>query len=346
MAAPASSFRAPEVTTSLDLGFELTNLCNLHCTHCIRGSHQPELDHLDLDLFERVVDESRTLFDHVEVVFTGGEPLASELFAMAVAKLAERGIDYRFVTNGWLVPRQLPTLLAHQPRLVRVSLSGAHPATHDAQRGRGSFRRALVAAAVLLTRDIRVDFGFLVNRRSRAEIGEAIALAEQLGMATLHVTLAQPTPETVLDGTDLAPDEWRDVTRDVRALAASSRVRVTLDYGVEMPLAERHPCHAMSLRQLYVDARGRASFCCQLSRYGSGDDPVHGDLRTEALAAIVDRAATTYAEFQSETLRLHTIGRWDALDDFPCLSCARRHGKTGFLAAASDHPWAALARRS
>ncbi len=102
----------------------------------------------------------------------------------------------------------------------------------------------------------------------------------------------------------------------------------------------------MSLRQLYVDARGRASFCCQLSRYGTGDDPVHGDLRAEPLAAILERAAATYAAFQAETLRLHTIGQWDALDDFPCLSCARRHGKTGFLNAVPDHPWAALARRS
>jgi MoaA/NifB/PqqE/SkfB family radical SAM enzyme len=227
-----------------------------------------------------------------------------------------------------------------------VSLSGARAATHDTQRGRGSFRRALVGAAVLLTRDIRVDFGFLVNRRSRAEIADAIALAEQLGMATLHVTLSQPTPETVLDGTDLSPDEWRAVTREVRALAASSRVRVTIDYGVEMPLAERRTCDAMSLRQLYVDARGRASFCCQLSRYGTGDDPVHGDLRAEPLAAILDRASTTYAAFQAETLRLHTIGEWDELDDFPCLSCARRHGKTGFVAAAPDHPWVGLARRS
>ena len=48
----------------MDIGFELSNLCNLHCTHCIRGSHQPVLEHLDFSLrpaegpVENVVIES------------------------------------------------------------------------------------------------------------------------------------------------------------------------------------------------------------------------------------------------------------------------------------------------
>lgn len=337
---------AERVRSILDLGFELTNLCNLHCTHCIRGSHQEELDHLDLPFLERVIDEARVAFEQLEVVFTGGEPLAAEIFPSAVELLARRGLPYRFVTNGWLVPRHMPTLLAHRPTLVRMSLSGASWETHDAQRGRGSFRRALVGAAVLLSRRIRTDFAFLVNRHSQGEIAEAVGLAEQLGMSVIHFTLPQPTPETAIDGSDLSPAEWHEATDRIRHLAKTSRVRVALDYGIHMPLAERNVCDAMSLRQLYIDAKGRASFCCQLSRYGRGEDPVHGDLRTEALATILERASATYAAFQAETLRLHSIGQWDEVDDFPCLSCARRHGKTGFLADFPEHPWAALARRS
>ena len=128
----------------MDLGFELSNLCNLHCTHCIRGSHQSTIDHLDLALMRRALDEAIDLFDSVEVVLTGGEPLASDMFADVVREIARRELSYRFVTNGWLVPRHLSLLQAHPPRFVRVSLSGATEKTHDRQRGRGSFRKALL----------------------------------------------------------------------------------------------------------------------------------------------------------------------------------------------------------
>jgi MoaA/NifB/PqqE/SkfB family radical SAM enzyme len=329
----------------MDLGFELSNLCNLHCTHCIRGSHQASIEHLDLALIRRVLDEAMGLFDSVEVVFTGGEPLASELFPDVVRELAQRGLSYRFVTNGWLVPRHLPVLQSHPPRFVRVSLSGATEETHDEQRGRGGFRRALLGAASLLSRGMAAELSLLLTRRSRSEIEEAIALAAGLGARALHLTLMQPTRETAVDGTDLSPDEWRAIVYEVNAIAPHAAVPVVLDYGGPMPVP-RDRCNTLASRQMYVDARGCVPFCCQLSRYGDGGEQILGDLRSESLATIVARASVTYDAFHTETGRLHQIGKLDALDDFPCMSCARRHGQTRFLAAFPAHPWAQLAHAS
>jgi MoaA/NifB/PqqE/SkfB family radical SAM enzyme len=334
---------APPLRRALDIGFELTNLCNLHCTHCIRGSHQEHLEHLDLSLIERVLDEARLRFSPLAVVFTGGEPLAADLFPAAVAAVSMRAIPYRFVTNGWLIPRHVPLLLEHPPSYVRISLSGASAATHDAQRGRGSFRRALLAAAVLLSRGIRAEVSMLVTRESRGELRDAVKLAGDLGLPACHFMLPQPTPETALEGSDLAPAEWDAVAAEVRALAEHSALPVILDYGTSDALPRR-ACRTMTARQLYIDARGRVPFCCQLSRYGTGADPIIGDLTTESLADVFARAETTYADFGAETTRLHQIGRTDALDAYPCLSCARRHGKTGFLGDFPDHPWTALSR--
>jgi len=329
----------------VDIGFELSNLCNLHCTHCIRGSHQTSVEHLDLALITRVLDEARALFESVEVVFTGGEPLASELFPDVVRELAERRLSYRFVTNGWLVPRHLPLLQSYPPRFVRVSLSGATAETHDEQRGRGGFRRALLGAASLLSRGMAAELSLLLTRRSRSEIGEAIALAAALRVRALHLTLMQPTPETAAAGTDLSPEEWRQVVHEVHAIALHAVVPVVLDYGGPMPIP-RERCNTLASRQLYIDARGRVPFCCQLSRYGDRGEQILGDLRRESLASIVTRASEAYDAFHAETGRLHQIGKLDALDDFPCMSCARRHGQTRFLAAFPAHPWAKLAHAS
>ena len=332
----------PLVRRPLDIGFELTNLCNLHCTHCIRGSQQEKIEHLDLDVIRRVLDQASALFAPLAVVFTGGEPLASSLFPSAVAELAQRGIPYRFVTNGWLLPRHLPTLLRHPPQFVRVSLSGATAGTHDAQRGAGSFRRALLGVAVLLTRGIPAELSMLVTRESRGEINDALELASTLGVPSLHFILPQPTPETALADSDLAPAEWDAVADEVRALAATSAIPVVLDYGTA-ELQPRAACRTMLGRQLYVDARGQVPFCCQLSRYGTGVEPIIGDAAREPLDVIYARAIAEYAAFDADTTRLHQIGRTDALDAYPCLSCARRHGRTGFLADFPEHPWTALA---
>jgi MoaA/NifB/PqqE/SkfB family radical SAM enzyme len=326
----------------LTLAFELSNLCNLHCTHCIRGSHQSKIEHLDLALFRSILDQAATQFGALAVVFTGGEPLASDLFTPAVEELLARQIPYRFVTNGWLIPRHLPLLLRHPPTFARISLSGATEATHDRQRGAGSFRRALLAAATLLSRGIRADMSMVVTRESRRELAEAVALANALGTAEFHFILPQPTPESALDGSDLSPAEWDVVADEVRALAASSRAVIGLDYGTSQ--AEGGPaCDTMSQRHLYVDARGTAPFCCQLSRYGSGGEAIIGNLATDSLATVFARGTAAYAAYNRETERLHQIGKRDALDAYPCLSCARRHGQTGFLAEFPDHPWAGLA---
>jgi MoaA/NifB/PqqE/SkfB family radical SAM enzyme len=335
----------PPMVLPVDLGFELTNLCNLHCTHCIRGSHQATIDRLDMPFIRRVLDEAVELFDTVDVVFTGGEPLASELFPSIVRELAARRLSYRFVTNGWLVPRYLPLLQDHPPRFVRVSLSGATEETHDRQRGTGSFRRALLGAAAVLSRGMVAELSLLLTRHTRSEIGEAISLAAGLRVRALHCTLMQPTPETAGSNLDLSPDEWRDVTREIHAIAPHAVVPIVLDYGGATALP-RERCHTLASRQLYIDARGRVPFCCQLSRYGSGGEQILGDLRRESLAEIVARGAQRYDAFHTETRRLHQIGKLDALDEFPCMSCARRHGQTRFLAEFPNHPWAQLARAS
>jgi hypothetical protein len=153
----------------------------------------------------------------------------------------------------------------------------------------------------------------------------------------------QPTPETAAAGTDLSPDEWREITREVNAIAPHALVPLVLDYGGPMPMP-RERCKTLGLQQLYIDAKGRVPFCCQLSRYGDGNEQIIGDLRQESLAVVVERARVAYDAFHAESVKLHQIGRTDALDDFPCLSCARRHGQTRFLANSPEHSWTGLAR--
>jgi hypothetical protein len=195
-----------------------------------------------------------------------------------------------------------------------------------------------------MSRGIRAEMSMVVTRWSRGEVGEAVRIANQIGLPEFHFILPQPTPETALEGSDLSPREWNVVADEVRELARCSPTLIGLDYGTFAP-HPRPSCNTMAMRQLYVDARGRVPFCCQLSRYGSGEEAILGDLTREPLSQVLSRAAAAYEEFSDETDTLYQLGLRDDLDDYPCMSCARRHGQTAFLAAFPDHPWAALAAR-
>lgn len=224
------------------------------------------------------------------------------------------------------------------PQAVRLSLSGASESVHDAERGRGSFRRVLLAMGLLTSRQIPTALSMVVDRRDRHQVREAADLAEGLGAVRLHVILPQPVPGSVARDSDLPPEEWLRVRREVEAIAGepSRRTAVALDYGAPFDGPET-PCDTFMLRRIYVDTRGRVCTCCQLSQYGDNEAEVVADLNVVSLA----EAHGTYV------LRLRALhgaqqpqaASGDPFDRLPCIRCARASGKLEWLRAYPSSPW-------
>jgi MoaA/NifB/PqqE/SkfB family radical SAM enzyme len=321
------------------LGFALTEHCNLRCPHCIRDD-VTTVRNLPAELVLATLDQGRTLFGEVTASFTGGEPTLHPEWERIVAGCAERGIPYRFVTNGWHMRRLMPSLERHPPAAVRVSLSGADEATHDAERGRGSFRRVLLAIALLTSRRIPASLSLLVDRRDLHQIRAAADLAEALGCVSINFALAQPVPGSAARDSDLSPAEYYAARDEVLSLVGQGRrTAVWLDYGAP-PVGPEVPCDTFALRRAYVDARGRLSLCCQLSEYGFNERDVVADLNEvpflEAWPRYVARLERQRAESRPR-------GDDDPLEAFPCLRCARALGKLQWVREYPDSPWFAAA---
>jgi MoaA/NifB/PqqE/SkfB family radical SAM enzyme len=322
--------------SALNVGFALTRHCNLRCPHCIRDD-VTSVAELDVELVLRVLDEARARFDRVTAGFTGGEPMLHRRWDRLVDGLAERRVPYTFVSNGWHVRRFASLMDRYAPQAVRLSLSGADADVHDAERGRDSFRRVLLATAVLTSRRVPVSYSMIVDARSRHQLDDALRLSEQMGVMAIHYVLPQPVPASAERGSDLPPEEWWTVRRELARLAAGAgRTRVVVDYGAPF-LGPAHACDSMALRRVYVDVHGRMSTCCQLSEYGSNESDVVADLHTTPFAAAMDEQARRVAE-------LERIGAPRGADDplapFPCMRCARATGKTAWLEAFPASPWA------
>jgi MoaA/NifB/PqqE/SkfB family radical SAM enzyme len=326
------------------LGVALTQHCNLRCPHCIRDD-VATVRALEPSHVLGMAEQARELFGDVTMSFTGGEPTLHPQWADITAGLAERSVPYRFVSNGWHMRRLMPAIDRSPPAYVRLSLSGASAATHDAERGRDSFRRVMLAVALLTSRRIPTALSIVIDRRDRHEVRTAADLAEALGCVRLHYILPQPVPASIARATDLPPHEWAGVQREVRSIAAEAgrQTVIQLDYGAPpLPGEEETVCDTMALRRLYVDAHGRVSLCCQLSDYGFAQTDVVGDLREESLSDIWTRYVERMAELRART----APGQFDGpLAAFPCLRCAHALGKLQWLDASPSAEWSTAATK-
>ena len=323
------------------LGFAITEHCNLRCPHCIRDD-VTTVRSLSAELIASTVDHARALYGSVTVSLTGGEPLIHPEWDRIVGLLGDRGVPYRFVSNGWHMRRVMPVLTSYPPQAVRLSLSGATEEIHDAERGRGSFRRVLMAVALLTSRRIPAALSIVIDRRDRHQLRTAADLAEALGCSRLHVILPQPVPGSAARGSDLPPEEWLPVRREVGAIAAEPgrRTIIALDFGAPFGGPESL-CETLDLRRIYVNAHGQVCTCCQLSEYGFTPTDVVADLHVDSFAEAHAKYVARIAELRVASAPL--AGGGDRFDAFPCIRCARSCGKLTWLQDFPESAWHGVA---
>lgn len=325
-----------------EIGIELTNRCNLLCLHCMRESNGPKPHppggrrDFDLSLLRRLLTEAREFGIH-HVAFTGGEPTLHPRFAKACDIVSEAGMTFHFVTNGTTFERILPNLLKHKGKSlsgVSISIDGAAEETHDYIRGKGNYRQVMKAAMLCHAYSIPFSFQMVVMRCNWHEIEPMALLASKLGAQRLFYAYLQPTPETVTRNLTLTPDECRQVKEQVMQLMASFKLPILLSPGFHVDEVFFN-CRALKVGSLNVNHYGHLTLCCQLSGYTSIYEPsntadIIADLNTTSLREAMDLLIERIAQEFRDRLKVMDRERND-LDYYPCLWCARYHGKLDWL---------------
>ncbi len=165
--------------------FHLTDRCQLDCTHCLRDPESRPND-LEIEILESTLDQARELFGANHAGLTGGEPTLHPEFYRVVDAIADRGLSWHMVSNGWQFERVAQRLAERPERLKKLtnmnfSLEGAAEATNDAIRGPGSYQQVLKAASVCCARDIPFTLQMTLNSLNVAEIEQMALLASELG---------------------------------------------------------------------------------------------------------------------------------------------------------------------
>ena len=275
----------------------VTARCNLACRHCSVYGDGPIEGDLPLDEW-RAILAKLAQWKVLKLTVSGGEPMVREDFVELVREM--RALPFRLSvnTNATLVTDEVARALSEaRPRLesVMVSLDGARPETHDAQRGPGVFERMAGGVERLLRAGVPVGFYCTVTALNLGEVEGvarwALSRGERIQFVKFNDVLC--VGRACTDGAlGLRPSERREAGRRVAALADELGPRVTgtlLDMHrfAEDILAGRakpYPqgsrgCGAMRGR-MSVWPDGRVTPCDRIPHF------TVGNARTEELPAI------------------------------------------------------------
>src|SRR4051794_9570919 len=114
-----------------DLRVSVTDRCNFRCQYCMPAEGLPWLDRAEVLTYEEIARLASLLgrMGVHDIRLTGGEPLARRDLHRLVAMLSPDPnlTDVSLTTNGYLLRRQLPDLVAAGLRRLNVSLDSLAP---------------------------------------------------------------------------------------------------------------------------------------------------------------------------------------------------------------------------
>lgn len=177
----------------------LTGACNLRCKHCSVGLDQYHpRETLDDAQIMHVLEKAAARGVRY-VTLLGGEPTFTNHDLAAFShKASQLGIRLSINTNLFYPEKIIPLIADEGLGNIVVSLDGATPATHDAMRGKGSFRRTignletLVAARDKIRPNLTIDLTFVLTALNESDAVSIVDLAVAHGIDKLNVNLINP----------------------------------------------------------------------------------------------------------------------------------------------------------
>jgi len=317
---------------------ELTNICNLRCSYCLRDEdalyHTPA-NFFSPELLDQILKQAREEIGITAVVFTGGEPTLHPSFNRILEVSEANGMKVSFVTNGWHFERVWPAVEAHRNSITHVgfSLDGVTTETHDRWRGDGSFVRLIRA----FSRCFIANLPFVVKvgiRRDTIDELEKIALfSARLGAAGLNFAHIMPTSPEVEDSSALTYAERERADQEIANLARIFKMKIGIDVGYHN-LDVAPPCSALAGVSANIDYRGKLTLCCNLSgfRGAAGEIDVAADLNKQDFAsAFLQLSELASGQLAARRERIESKSHAELSQDpyvsSPCLFCLDTFGK-------------------
>ena len=218
--------------------WNLTDRCNLSCTHCYNRSGpgcqtEGELSTAEaLGLIDDLAEMNIPL-----ILFTGGEPLMREDIWELAQYTRKKGIKMALSTNGTLITAEVALRIRESGiEYAGISLDGARALTHDRFRNSpGAFERTVAAFAMCREAGLRCGVRVTLTTENCSELEALIDLALTLGASRFCLYWLVPTGrgiesyERLQLGTNEVTDALTLLYRKAKETDPSSMEFLTVD---------------------------------------------------------------------------------------------------------------------
>jgi hypothetical protein len=217
-------------------------LCNLACTSCYIESSPTNdaLVYLSLAEAEAYLDEAERLGTR-EIGFTGGEPFMNRDAIAMIGSALSRGFEVLVLTNAMRPMRRFEEQLKALPRerlTMRVSLDHHSQAVHEAERGAGTWEKAVGGLKWLF------ENGFRIAVAGRQVAGESKWNAQAgydrlfaaLGIALEGGLVIFPAMDAAADVPEITESCWGITGVSPSSLMCASSRMVVKRKGAERPV--------------------------------------------------------------------------------------------------------------
>ncbi|MCX6699503.1 MAG: radical SAM protein [Methanomicrobiales archaeon] len=199
--------------------WNVTDRCNLSCTHCYSKSGpgrttEGELTTAEaLSVIDDLVDMGVPL-----ILFTGGEPLLREDIWGLARYAGNRGLKMALSTNGTLITPEIARRIKDCGiEYAGISLDGAQAGTHDRFRNSpGAFKKTIAAFTACKEAGLRCGVRLTLTKENCQELGDLVDLAVSLGASRFCLYWLVPTGRASDSYTQLQLD--RDKVVDALSL--------------------------------------------------------------------------------------------------------------------------------
>ncbi|MDP3564419.1 MAG: radical SAM protein [Methanoregula sp.] len=176
--------------------WNITDRCNLSCTHCYSTSGPGRTTEGELTTAEalEVINDLAEMGVPL-ILFTGGEPLMRADIWELARHAKKRGLKMALSTNGTLITSGIARKIKESGiEYAGISLDGARAATHDRFRNfPGAFEQTIAAFAACKEAGLRCGVRVTLTKENCSELEALVDLAILLGASRFCLYWLVPT---------------------------------------------------------------------------------------------------------------------------------------------------------
>lgn len=169
---------------------EITNRCNLQCSHCYAnsGPHEPESHGMQVADWLQLLNDAHALGCR-KVQFIGGEPLLYPGLPDLIRRA--RNLNYEIIevyTNATRLSDDVARLFRENGVMLATSFYSDDDCTHDAMTGvRGSQKRTIKGLERAVAAGIPIRVGIVATEEQRAATNRTIEFLRGIGIDQIRV---------------------------------------------------------------------------------------------------------------------------------------------------------------